>query len=217
MKKNIVLAAFAGALVVCASSAFAANTLAVNGTAALNGTNFGMAITVDPTASNPVYVQSDHPTSETHIRLRWRMRLVNQTAPQNGPGRVYRFMNVGDVDTPATPHKVFFAQRQALTGNWRLAVWYFDSGLSQYRFAGGLFLFAYLAPDDVLIECDITPATAPNNGSLVCTKVGTAQNITRNDLNDTGFQTDTVQFGFFDFDNFNSAGVAHFDEYESYR
>ena len=217
MKKQIVLAAFAGAFALCASSAFAANTLAVNAGAALNGTNFGMAITVDPTASNPVYVQSDHPTSETHIRLRWRMRFQAQTAPAAGPGRSFRFMNVGDVDSAASPHKVFFAQRQSTTGNWRFAAWSWDTPANTYVFAGGLFLFSYLAPDDVLMECESTPATAPGNGVLTCTKVGTAQTFTNSTLNDTSRQTDNVQFGFFDFDNFNSAGTAHFDEYESYR
>lgn len=214
MKKNLVVA-LAATLALGAGSAFAANTLAVNAGAALNGTNFGMAITVDPAASNVVFVQSDHPNAETHIRLVWRMRFQNLTAPASGPGRSFRFLNVTDADDPANPHKVFFAQRQATTGNWRLAAWSRNTSNSTYEFAGGLFLFAYQAADDVQIDCESTPGAG--NGILTCSKTGTAQTFTNSALNDGGRQTDTVALGFFDFDNFNSAGTAHFDEYESYR
>ena len=87
MKKlGLAVLLLAVAIVVAASPASAANSLVVNAGAALNGTNFGLAVTVGPNAGdvNSVYVQSDHPTDETHMEIRMRFRVLSLTAPSDG-------------------------------------------------------------------------------------------------------------------------------------
>jgi len=218
MTKSKILIAVAAALVLGAGAAVAQNTLAVNAGAALGGTNFGMEITAVPAATNSVYVQSDHPASETHMIIRWRMRLNGLTAPASGAGRNFRMMNMIDTDAPAQPHKIFFLQRQVTTGNWRLAVWTYDTGINGYAFAGGHFLATYLSANDIKEECEWTMDSGGGNGALTCTRLEPAgQAFTVSNLVDAGRQTDSVAFGFFDFDNFNSAGNIDLDEYESYR
>ena len=216
MSKAVVTAAVALAL--SAGAASAQNTLAVNAGAALEGA-FGLAVNVAAAATNAVYVQSDHPTSETHMRIVWRMRLQNLVAPLSGAGRNFRFMMQIDNDFAALPHKVYFAQRQNTTGNWRLAVWSMNTGTNTYDFAGGAFLHNYAANVNIQFDCETTMATSGANGILVCDRNG-VEVINVTNLNDGGRQTDSVAFGFFDFDGFPGtagAGVAHLDAYESYR
>jgi hypothetical protein len=218
MTKSKILIAVAAALVLGAGAAVAQNTLAVNAGAALGGTNFGMEITTAAGATNSVYVQSDHPASETHMIIRWRMRLGSLTAPASGPGRNFRLMNMIDTDAPALPHKVFFLQRQTTTGNWRLAVWTYDTGISGYAYAGGHFVVVYGTATDIREECEWTMDSGAGDGALTCTRLEPAgQSFSTTTLVDAGRQTDSVALGFFDFDNFNSVGNIDLDEYESYR
>jgi hypothetical protein len=123
---------------------------------------------------------------------------------------------VHDNDSPGQAHKVFFAQRQVTTGNWRLAVWSLGNN-NIFVFAGGAFLGTYAGNVDVQWDCDMTPGAG--NGTLVCTRNGNpAINVAT--LTDSSWQTDYVRFGFLDFDGFPgaaAAGSACLDEYESYR
>jgi len=210
--KNKVLVAIAAVVLLSAGAAVAQNTLAVNGTCALGGTSFGMDITVGAAANNAVYVQSDHPASETHLRLVWRTSLQNAAAPASGAGRNFRFMLVRD-ETTGRNHKILFLQRQQTTGNWRIAAWSYDETGGAYTFAGGHFFAPYQNAIDVQEECEWT-----QGGTLTCTRTDNPSfTFTSGTLNDGSNVADTVRFGFLDFDNFNSAGDVCFDEYESYR
>lgn len=222
--KNKILMTAAAVLALSAGAALAQNSLQVLPAAALNSTNFGLQVNVAAAAANAVYVQSDHPTAETHMRTVWRMRVDGLNAPASGAGRNYRFLNLVDSDQPAAPHKIFFLQRQVTTGNWRLAVWNRTPG-GVYEFLGGAFHGVYgAASPDVKWDCDWTMATAGPNGIFVCDRtVGATTNqdvINVTTVNDGGQQTDSMQFGFFDFDGFPgvaAAGHADHDEVELYR
>lgn len=215
--KSRMLVAAAALLLSGAGAAVAQNTLAVNAGAALGGTNFGMQVTAAVGASNPVFVQSDHPNAETHMRIVWRMKLDQLNAPTTGPGRNFRFMNLIDNDDAGLPHKILFLQRQS-SGNWRLAVWSRNTTGASYEFAGGHFLATGGSTNDIKEECEFTMASGGANGEATCTRLEPAgQTFTISTLDDQNRQTDSVQFGFFDFDNFETAGNVKFDEYESYR
>jgi hypothetical protein len=216
-----------GLLLMAASPVLADNAMSVTVAAALNGTSNGLQIDIDNTASNAVYVQSDEPNAETGMRVVWRMKIDQLNAPQTGPGRNFRFMNFVDSDDTLNPHKVFFLQRQA-SGNWRLAVWTRDTSASSYVFAGGHFVATNASANDIQMECEWTKdptAGATGDGTLTCTRLAPVCGnpnctFTVSTLNDDLRQTDSVQWGFFDFDGFPgaaSSGVMKFDEYESYR
>lgn len=210
--KNKVLLVLAAAVLLSAGAALAQNTLTVNNTAALGGTNFGMDISVAAGATNSVYVQSDHPNAETHLLMRFRLNLVAATAPISGAGRNVRFLRVFD-QAANRFHTILFAQRQQ-TGNWRLAAWSFDTVANAYVFAGGHFLSAYATNLDIQEECDWTPGTG--TGILTCTRVGSAFTFNNTTLNNN-FVADSISTGLFDFDGYNSVGHVYYDEYEFYR
>ncbi len=224
MKKlSLVLAAGAAVALITAMPVAAANTLTVGAGSALGGTNFGLSINVDAGAgiTNPVFVQSDHPTDETHLLLRFRLRVDGLNAPAAGAGRNFRLLNVVDDSAPATPHKVIFLQRQNTTGNWRLVGWTYTNAAA-YEPAGAFFLANFAGAFDRQIECEWTQATAGANGIFGCFRTDTpgTQFFLRSNISDSNFQGDQVQVGFFDFDGFPGTAAASqldFDEYESYR
>ena len=225
MKKlSLVVMVLAVGLLVAAAPASAVNSLVVNAGAALNATNFGLAVTVGPNAgdNNAVYVQSSHPTDETHMEIRFRLRNQSLDAPLSGAGRNFRFLNMGDDASAGTPHKILFLQRQATTGNWRFAAWTYTNS-SVYEFVGGFFFTGYHSAGDFQVRCEWTKATGPSNGIFRCERTDNPGTffLQRTDINDSNFQTDFVQAGFFDFDSFGAGtsggGKLDFDEYESYR
>jgi len=163
-----------------------------------------------------VYVQDNSPNGETHMVTEFKIRAQALDAPASGAGRSFRFFNWGDDQNPATPHKILFIQRQATTGNWRFQAWTYDNGA--YTYVGGFFLFPYHSALSRTISCEWTQATSGANGSFRCERVDNpAQFLERTNINDTATNTDYVQVGLFDFDNFNGPGSFHFDDYVSTR
>ena len=129
-------------------------------------------------------------------------------------------MKLRQNSAPATPHKIIFLQRQATTGNWRLVAWTYSNS-NGYEFVGGFFLAGFHNAADRQIECEWTKATAASNGIFGCFRTDQpAQTFQRTNIDDSNFQGDYVQVGFFDFDNFPGtagAGQLDFDSYESFR
>jgi hypothetical protein len=222
MKKTLMVLSAAALL---AAPVMAANTLTVPGGTpgqGLNGTSYLLSINVDPAAANSVFVQSDHPTDETHLLIRFHLKFDALQAPPTGAGRNFRLLNIGDDSALLTPHKILFLQRQGVGAhNWRLLAWtYTDGGI--YEFVGGFFLGNYAGVNERQIECEWTQATAGANGSFGCNRTDTpgTQFFLRTNIDDGNFQGDYVQVGLFDFDNFPGAAAASalkFDEYQSFR
>jgi hypothetical protein len=128
MKKSALVLSVA--VLLFGSAAFAANTGAVNGTAALEG-SYGYEINFDG-STNRVYVVSQHPSGETTYRAEFKMKMAagfTMTGPDN--------------------HAILLA-RQTAGGlsPWRLTMGRFRDGRyfvrafflqdnSNYRFIGG--------------------------------------------------------------------------------
>jgi len=213
-------------LVIGALPALAANSIAVNGPG-LNGTNYKLAITDEDdcgAADTPVFVQSDEPNNESHIKMKFYLNAETLVAPASGGGRAFRFLNLQDADDVANPVAILFMQRQVTTGNWRLIGWIRNTAGSSWQYVGSLFAFSYQsAASSPQFECDWYAASAPGTARFTCTKVGTAQMFdsgTTLQTNDRG--VDSVQIGYFDYDGYggggcNGGGSLNFDEYESYR
>jgi len=229
VKKSLLLSV-ALLLVIGALPALAANSIAVNGPG-LNSTNFKLAITDEDdcgAADTPVFVQSDEPNNESHIKMKFYLNAETLTAPPAGGGRAFRFLNLQDADDPANPVAILFLQRQSTTGKWRLVGWIRDTETPGWIYAGSLFAFDYQsAASQPQFECDWYAAGAANTARFTCMKVGTPQVFdtgTTLPTNDRG--VDSVQIGFFDYDGYGGVtgpnmctggGALNFDEYESYR
>lgn len=223
MKKiGLMVLLLAVGVLIAAAPASAVNSLVVNAGAALNGTNFGLAVTVGPNGAdnNAVYVESQHPVDETHMEIRLRFRTQSLDSPSTGGGRTFRFLNMRSDFGGGKSHKILFLQRQN-TGNWRFAAWNLNNA-NAFEFLGGFFIGPYHEAAEHQIRCEWTKATAPSNGIFHCERTeAPAQNFTVSNVDDSNYDTDAVQVGFFDFDNFGAttggAGKLDVDEYESYR
>lgn len=220
----------AGLIVIgSAGVAMAANTLAVNAGAALNGTNFGMQVSVDANAApncagagngstNNVFVETAHPTDETHYLMRFWVNPNNLNLCAN---KSIRIGVLGD-DGPAGQHVIVFLKRNDVDASWRINTWYRDE--SGAFFAGpGVFIVGQAVPNQARqVEIEWTAATtaAANDGILSVRRIAptTAGPFTATGI-DNAFQVDYGRFGILAGSGAAAQGDSFykFDEFESYR
>lgn len=101
MKKVLGIAFLA---LVVAVPAMAANSLTVNGTAALEG-SYGLSVNIDgANNTTDAYVVSDHPANETLYRFSFRLNPGTLSMDASGQAR---FFVIGNIRKP-TPDKNFF-------------------------------------------------------------------------------------------------------------
>lgn len=99
MKRTMLLGLVLGAAcLVTVSPAFGAATLTVNNSAAMNGTTFGLQVTLDGAAGGPAYVQDATPANEATFRgLFWlQPRTLVNTSGNFREHTVYSIHNPGD-------------------------------------------------------------------------------------------------------------------------
>lgn len=228
MTKTLRLVGILGlTLLLCAAAGWAAPSLTVTNAAALNGTNFGLQINFNNTAGN-AYVQTDHPTDETHYLARF---WLDPGTVAIDPNLSVRFGALGD-DTEGQ-HIILFLKHDATTvpAQYQMNFWYKDKGLGgAYRFGGATYLSAVNAPCARQYEVEWTADTlagATGNGTLVvrrnadtgaCGSGGLITRTVSNMDNDT-WGIDNGRFGTLNGGqsaNGNS-GFVKFDEFESYR
>ena len=212
-----------------AGVAMAANSLGVNNLSGLNGTGFGMEVSFDANAApncagagngstNNVYVETAHPTDETHYLMRF---WVNPNNLSLCPNKSIRLGVLGD-DGPAGQHVIVFLKRNDADNSWRVNTWYKDE--TGAFFAGpGVFIVGQANPNQARqVEIEWTAATsaASNNGILSIRRLAptAAGPFTATGI-DNAFQVDYGRFGIL-----AGSGAAaqadtsyKFDEFESYR
>lgn len=190
----------------------AANSIAVNAGAALEGA-FGLRVTLDGTSSD-AYVQSDHPTDEKTFTARF---LINPGASAGlDPGENVRIMNFSTQG--CCQQVILFLSRSAGSGNYRILGWARNDG-GVFQQATSNFLTSGATPTTSQVEVAWTAATSAgaNNGSMFVT-VGAAAPNGRSDLDNDTLEVDTVRWGAFVGGN-PSAVVGNWagDSYESFR
>jgi hypothetical protein len=215
MMKKIAIAVVLA--LVFATSGFAVNHLVVNAGAALNGTNFGLAVQHDGSANN-VYVDSLHPTDESHYLIRF---WIDPATLDLDPATAIRIAGIGD--DVAGQHVVLLLRRDIATSphQWLVNAWRKDD-TGTFVFANSLFhSFIDAADKKRQYEFEWTAATAPgsNNGSFRMTRLNpTVVNKLNSNLDNDTLQVDNIRIG-----TLNGQGVSansgeyHFDEFESYR
>jgi hypothetical protein len=208
----------AAMLVAGPSAAFAvANSLAVDHTAALNGTSFGLHVTVNDHTASGVYVVSDEPNNESHFLVRfWLKPGPDLSLPQTANANYFRILNFRRVTGPNVD-LVVFLKRSVSNGNYRINVWYrADSGA--FANAGEFFLTLASGPVAQQIEIEYTKSDGSNNGQIIARKGGVVQ-FTKSGLVNAQMPVDEVFFGYIQNsgDAANVHGSFYLDEYESYR
>ncbi len=98
MKRSTQLALALGLVgLLSAGSAFGAASLAVTAPAAMNGTSFGLAVTLDGVAGGPAYVQDATPNSEGTFRALFWLQPNTMTADATQHSHtLYSVHNPGD-------------------------------------------------------------------------------------------------------------------------
>ena len=216
--KRIVLAIGLVLALAFATGGYAVNSLVVSAGAALNGTGFGLSVNHDGSANN-VYVDSTHPTDETHYLFRF---WISPATLVLDPNTAIRIAAVGDDGAPAQ-HVVLFLRRDTATTphQWLLNAWRKDD-TGTYVFANSLFHSSITAADKVRqYEFEWTAATAPgaNNGSFRMTRlIPTVVTKTNLSLDNDTIQVDNIRIGTLAGAGVNAvSGAYFFDEFESYR
>lgn len=220
------------AILLVASSAFAANTLTVNPTAALNGTGFGLSVNLDGSSTNNVFVQSDHPTDETHYLARF---FLCPGGLSLDPDTSVRFGAIGD-DTLGQ-HIVLFLRRDIANATgvdqWLVNAWIAnnDTPPLTYGFGGSIFHAINAAGAESCAttsaahrwyEVEYTAGTGADglfemrrlvyNGSTLVERIVSNRNT-------DAMQVDNARYGLLSGSGANAAAASsfYFDEYESYR
>jgi hypothetical protein len=218
MKK--ILFGFAMLLALAALPASAASSLAVNSTAAMNSTNFGLQVNVDNSgAGNSAYVESDHPVDEDHILFRFWIRPMPGFSLSQTPNSNFIRIAYGVKDSGTQGVRlVVFLKKSVANGNYRINVWTRNDA-NVFQNAGEFFLTSGVTPTAQQIEFEYTQGTGSNNGQLIARKGGVVQ-FTTNNIDNDASPIGKVRLGFIYSPTDTTAvasGPIAYDEYESYR
>lgn len=218
MRKNLMVVAFALVMALCLAGFASASSLAVNAAAAMNGTAFGLQVN-QTAAATDAYVESTHPVSETHYLMRFWVNPSGLPIAEGAAGtnsiRFFRLNDQADGGDP-NPRGTFlvgFFTKSPGDHDYHMIFWAKQDGGTTYTSIGNLFIGALQSQ----IEAEFTAADS-GTISVVMKKLGTAQVITRSDLNLGDADVDFIDVGTFTNSNPSAiAGNYFFDEFESYR
>lgn len=217
MIRKTVLFTMMAVLLLAAGPALAVNELDVTNAAAQNGTTWGLAIEIDGSTNN-VFVESAHPTDETHYLIRFWLDPEVLSLDENS---AVRFGGIGDDNATFGQHVLLFLRRDnpGSVNQYLLNAWG-RSDTGNYVFMGSLFFGFPTNPLPRQIEVEWTAASAPgaNDGSLRVTRVGGPQFIV-NSMDTDQINVDNIRIGALAGSGASAAAPSalYFDEFESYR
>jgi hypothetical protein len=223
-KMAVVSVAMLG-LVLFAGSSEAANNLTVVAPG-LNSTNYGLQVNVEPGQSNNIFVESAHPTDETHYRIKFWVDPTNLDIPCDRSIRMGVIGSYADGASGGGQRIVLFLRNACNSGNpiYQLNAWAMeDSGYpATYRFLTGVFLCEVSAPSAQQVEVEWTAATGPatTDGIYKVSRLGPnpgSQQVTNLDMSD--FTVQYIRIGALAGTGSNALSNSSymFDEFESYR
>lgn len=226
MRRTIFLMAMA----LVATSAMAANSIAVTGAAALEG-SFGLGVTLDPASNlNDTYVSTQHPNGETIYRFGF---LVHPGTLTMDASAGFRFFVMGNV-RKATPDRNFFfvymlrtadgwwrVQANARNDNGSFPAWQASVAICGVN-PGSVVPCATTPSVHIMYEWKASSASGANDGFLRVYREGVLVRTFSNLDNDT--QTvEEAWFGAIFMANGThngptpASGTYNFDSFESYR
>ena len=202
-------------------ASFAANTLTVNGPG-LNSTSFAARINLDDTANN-VYVETQHPTAETHYLIRFWVDPTGLSALAPNTS-----LRIGAINSIAFGQRIVVFLRHDVPGGgqFQINTWGLqDAGApASYTFLTGVNIgpVAGSVPNQVEIEWTRSSGAGQPNSVFRIQRI-TPGNVGINqvlsNLTMFNFTVDDARFGLLAGSGTNmlAAGSYKFDEFESYR
>ncbi|MEO7794053.1 MAG: hypothetical protein ABIV06_04710 [Thermoanaerobaculia bacterium] len=210
MKSNVQKCLAVGFLIGAgfAASASAVNSLAVNGPG-LNGTNFKLEVTLTA-SSNNVYVETTHPTDESHYLARFWVGRGTINFPANNSIRI------GALADDAFGQRIILFLKKNPNNTIHLNTWHLlDSG--PFVFGCSIFVTGSAGTASKQFELEYTQSNGSNNGSIKLTRLDTNLVCNLTGLDMDNFQVDSGRFGLLSGSGVNATGTYIFDEFESYR
>lgn len=211
-----VLLATVAVMALAAVPSMAQNSLDVNGTAALNGTSFGLELMFQPGQSNIAFVQDDSPSAETVYRAAWWMDANNFDGVE--PARNFFFFAHGDnAAFPGPPLPIIRALIFTVNGNkaFRMSVW--DNANNPKGILGCLIP----SSGPIQVEFEWTAGNVPTPGDLVYRVFDGGVEICEESVAG-GIQNGFITANFQSFQTRPEGGVQsntslYIDEFESFR
>lgn len=216
MKANRIVIALC-AVVAVVGAAEAANSIDVTPAAALNGTNYGLAVTVDGTAGEAVVI-SQHPQSEQSFNVSMYVNPNNLTLCAGTECRLWfgrTFGNRGGVFKDAFR----IGMKKTATGFYRALVWVKDENSTNpgaWEQVGEFFFGSATTAHKITVEWQAATGNDTDDGSISVYKddvlVETVSNI------DNPFEVDNSRIGHaFGAVKAGAIGTYYLDEYVSTR
>jgi hypothetical protein len=200
-----------------AGVAMAENTLEVLPEAAMNGTNYGLKVIIDPGSLDEAYVQSDHPQTESHFMVSFWVDATHLDLPITGGNKCFVFMKFyRDAPSPQQHTFIYLCRNNDDTA-WRIALNVRkDSEFWQY--VGGTFLSGDASPNPHFIEIEWQQASGGNNGIARLWRDG-ALRLEATNIPNSAWNVDRVRVGIPPDPKLGplASGFFYFDEYVSTR
>lgn len=222
VKKTILFAILAAAVVLFGGLPAQANSLDVNENAALsgsvgtacNGSPCGLEVVV--TDQGNAYVQSDHPSEEPTVTITFRIDPNDIDLPDIAgglPGRFRILKAYREQGNNPRQHLFVTLKRNLIDTNYRIAFLQRDHN-ANFQFVGEFFLGN--TDREIQIVWDKTGGGA-GTGQVTVFRDGSQ--FAQRDLDLTQWNIDRVRMGAIDMtpDNFSATGSIYLDEYVSTR
>lgn len=193
-----------------ASSVVSANSLDVNGSAAITG-SYGLEVTVNDTT--PTYVVSTHPNAETAVSVEFAIDVNTLDLGNTQKVRVLRLMssNAGGHGGPILT--VFLKKNDTGTGFF-IGVWAKSSALEFWNYVGRFWLAPQggaEAPHTIKIEW-VQADSGVQNGTCTVYKDGT-QMVQKTNIWSAMYDVNAAHLGIFNIEAATRSGSYYLDDY----
>jgi hypothetical protein len=212
MKKTLTFLCFA-ALMVVAGTAIAENSLAVNGSAAIEGT-YGLEVALDGDSPVNVFVQDDSPDNETVYRAQFMINMNDYSAPNRTKHALFK---IRDLDGPINNHATLGIRQDA--GGLILYVKIIDGSNPSGIFrSSDMRAFETNLPSGVAVEIMIEFVQGSSNDGIFRLYKNGSLKREHTGLNNPSSDVDRVQLGAIGVrSGATPSGSYYLDSFESYR
>jgi hypothetical protein len=218
MRKLLAVVVVGLGVLTFAGVAMAENTLQVLPEAAMNGTNYGLKVIIDPGSLDDAYVQSDHPQTESHFRVSFWVDATHLNLPVTpSENKCFVFMKFyRDAPSP-TQHTFVYLCRNNDDTAWRIAL-NVRKDSSYWQWLGGTFLSGSSSPNPHFIEIEWQQASGGSNGIARLWRDG-SQKLEATNIPNSTWNVDRVRVGVPPDPKLGplASGYFYFDEYVSTR
>jgi hypothetical protein len=208
--KQFAIALASVGLLMAASIVAEANSLDVNASAAITGSN-GLEVTVDDTT--PTYLVSAHPDQEAAVRVEFNIDVNSLDLGNTEKVRILRLMS-SDAGGHAGPILTVFLKKNDTGTGFFIGVWAKSSAMEFWNFVGRFWLAAQggaEAPHKITVEWEQADPGV-QNGTCTVYK-DDVQKIQKTNIWSAMYDVNAAHFGVFNVEASTKSGSFYLDDY----